>query len=143
MPESGLDTVRRLVDAVNRGALDEAFSVFDLDVVLDNQVSGSIGGGTYIGREQVMGFFVEWGESFESFASGSVIEMEEALERADEVAVCFRFRLRGLGSGVPVESRRWYVYTVRAERIVRIAIYSDRDRALAAAGITAGRAPSQ
>jgi hypothetical protein len=35
------------------------------------------------------------------------------------------------------------VYSVRADRIVRIAIYSDRERALAAAGITAGRAPSQ
>jgi hypothetical protein len=51
---------------------------------LDNQVSSSISGGTYLGREQVVGFFVEWGENFEP---GSVIEIEEARERADQVAV--------------------------------------------------------
>jgi ketosteroid isomerase-like protein len=120
--------------------LNEVFSFFDSDVVLDNRVAGSIGGGTYLGREQVVSFFVEWGDSFEP---GSVIEIEEALERGDHVAVCLRLRLRGRSSGVPIESQRWFVYRVRAERIVRIEIYSDREEALAAAGIAAGRRPSQ
>jgi ketosteroid isomerase-like protein len=139
MPESSLEIVRRLVDAFNRGAFSEGFSFYDPDVVLDNRVPGSISGGTYLGRGQVAGFFVEWGDNFEP---GSVIEIEEALEQADQVAVCLRFSLRGRSSGVPVESRRWYVYRVLAERIVRIAIYTDREQALAAAGI-AGRGPSE
>jgi hypothetical protein len=134
MPESSLESVRRLVDAFNRGGFSEASRFFDRGVVLDNRVAGSISGGTYLGREQVASFFAEWAANFEP---GSVIEIGEALERAEQVAVCLRFRLRGRSSGVPIESLRWYVYRVRAELIVRVAIYSDREQALAEAGISA------
>jgi ketosteroid isomerase-like protein len=64
------------------------------------------------------------------------IEPLEFIENGDLVFVAHRVRARGKGSGVEVEQTYWSVWTVRDGKGAGLALYVDRERALAAAGIT-------
>jgi ketosteroid isomerase-like protein len=73
-------------------------------------------------------------EMFEIWDSW-LIEPQEFVERGDRVFVEHRIRARGKGSGLELEQTYWSVWTVRAGRALRLALYVDRGRALAAAGL--------
>ena len=64
------------------------------------------------------------------------IEPLEIVQRKELVFVAHRVRARGKGSGVEVVQTYWSVWTVRDGRGVKLALYVDRGRALAAAGLT-------
>ena len=49
--------------------------------------------------------------------------------------VAHRVRARGKGSGVEVVQTYWSVWTVRDNKGVKLSLFVDRDRALAAAGL--------
>lgn len=63
-----------------------------------------------------------------------LIEPREFVERGDRVFVEHSIRARGKGSGVELERTYWSVWTIRDGKASRLALYVDRDRALAAIG---------
>jgi ketosteroid isomerase-like protein len=67
-----------------------------------------------------------------------VIEPLEFVERGEQMFVAHRVRARGKGSGVELVQTYWSVWTVRDGKGVKLSLFVDRDRALAAAGLTDG-----
>ncbi len=59
---------------------------------------------------------------------------EEYIGLGDNVVVVVRFVDRGRESGVPIDERLCHVWTVREGKAVRMAVHSDREEALRAAG---------
>jgi ketosteroid isomerase-like protein len=129
---SNLEIVRSIVDAGNRGAFDEIAALYDPHIVLHTW-DGWIDARAYVGREQVMTLLREW---FETFERGFGVEIEEGLERDDRALVCLRFHGLGRGSDVEVEMRGWWACWLRAGVVARIEIYTDRDEAITATGIS-------
>ena len=64
------------------------------------------------------------------------IEPLELVERGNLMFVAHRVRARGKGSGVEVVQTYWSVWAVRDNKGVKLSLFVDRDRALAAAGLT-------
>jgi ketosteroid isomerase-like protein len=61
---------------------------------------------------------------------------EEYREMDDgSVLVVCRMRGRGIGSGVEVDQRRASLFHIRDGKVIRLALYWDRDRALADLGL--------
>jgi ketosteroid isomerase-like protein len=66
------------------------------------------------------------------------IEPLEFVDRGELMFVAHRVRARGKGSGVEVEQTYWSVWTVRDGKGVKLSLFVERDRALAAAGLADG-----
>ena len=73
------------------------------------------------------------GEMFEIWDAW-LIEPREFVQRGDRVFVEHSITARGKGSGVELERTYWSVWTIRDGTASRLALYVDRDRALAAIG---------
>jgi ketosteroid isomerase-like protein len=129
---SNLASVRSIVEAANRGALDELAALYHPDIVLHTW-DGWIDARAYVGREQVMTVLREW---FETFERGLAAEIEEELEQDDRALVCLRIHGRSRSSDVEVEMRGWWACWFRAGVVARIEIYTDRDEAITAAGMS-------
>jgi ketosteroid isomerase-like protein len=63
------------------------------------------------------------------------IEPLQFIEQGDLTFGAHLVRARGKGSGVEVEQTYWSVWNVNDGKAVRLALFVDRDRALAAAGL--------
>ena len=63
------------------------------------------------------------------------VEVEEYRTNGDFVVVLTRYIGRGKGSGVDVDTPGAHLWTVRDGRAVRMVVFSDRERALEAAGL--------
>jgi ketosteroid isomerase-like protein len=67
-----------------------------------------------------------------------VIEPLEIIVNGERTFVAHSVRARGKGSGVEVVQTYWSVWTVRDGRGVKLSLFVDRGRALAAAGVPDG-----
>jgi uncharacterized protein len=65
-------------------------------------------------------------------------EAEEFIASGEFVVVLTRYTGRGKGSGVAVDTRGAHVWKLRDGRVIRLEVFSSRERALAAAGIERG-----
>jgi ketosteroid isomerase-like protein len=70
-------------------------------------------------------------EVYENFR----IEPEEYVDAGDHVVVVARNRGTGRGSGVELDQRFAFVWTVRDDQLARLRVYQDRREALEAAGL--------
>ncbi len=85
--------------------------------------------GPFVGLAGVRRFWELWGESFDDFRA----EPEEYFDAGDSVIVITRVRGRGRDSGAAVDTPGFpMVWTVRDELIVRVEMFDDRAKALAA-----------
>jgi ketosteroid isomerase-like protein len=84
------------------------------------------------GVEGVKKLIAEVAESIEDFRT----EPFEFLDAGDRVVAGLIHRGRGKGSSAEVEMREWNVFLIRAGRIASVHEYSERERALAAAGLS-------
>ena len=66
-------------------------------------------------------------------------EAEEYIEHGDYVIALCRYRGRGKGSGVEVDTRGAHVWKFRDGKVVRLEVFADRDRALESIGISPAR----
>ena len=64
-------------------------------------------------------------------------EAEDYVVHGDHVVALCRYRGRGRGSGAAVETKGAHVWTMRDGKCVRLEVFADRARALAAVGLTA------
>jgi ketosteroid isomerase-like protein len=65
-----------------------------------------------------------------------IVTAEEHIDAGDQVVTRVRHKSRGAGSGVPVETDIWYVWTIRGGKTVQVDIFNERSQALEAAGLS-------
>jgi ketosteroid isomerase-like protein len=85
--------------------------------------------GEVSGKEAVGEWFGDW---FRHFDRDYRFDVEEAREVAGRVLLVANHHGHGRDSGVPVEERWAYAYTVRDGRIAGVEIWADRDARAAA-----------
>src|SRR3989440_7833088 len=87
--------------------------------------------GPYRGHDGIRAWFDDTAEMFDHFQ----VELEDVRE-GDDVAVAFgRLSAKGRGSGVPVDVAIAWVFRVVEDKVVWAKSYSDREEALAEAGL--------
>ena len=85
----------------------------------------------YDGAEGVAAFLSTWVEAWDDWE----LEMEAVLDGGDRVVAPMHQRGRSKEAGMPVEMSFAQVYTMHDGKQSRIELYSDRDEALASAGL--------
>ena len=131
MSEENVAIIRRGWEAFDRGDLAAAMEAMSPDMETYVAPPAPITG-TYHGIDGWVQSMLDWSEGFDEL----VMTAEEYFDAGDQVVVRSRHKSRGAASGVPVEADFWYVWTIRAGKIVRVAIFSDRSQALEAAGLS-------
>ena len=87
--------------------------------------------GSYRGDE-ARDWMTAYMESFDGFT----MEATEVIDAGDKAVSAVLQRGRPRGSEIPVESRWWQVVTFREDGVARVEMFSRRDQALEAAGLS-------
>lgn len=125
MSQQNIDVARRTLEAFNTTGVGAAIDGMDPEVEF---VGG--GGAVYHGHAGVRELESLLRESFDEIR----IEADEFRTAGDAVIALGRIRVQGRASGAAGESRRAWVMTFAAGRIVRLQTYEDQDEALEAVG---------
>jgi ketosteroid isomerase-like protein len=91
------------------------------------------GGAGYRGAAGFREWLASWGEMFGEHWESSV-EEATAVD-GERVFVSGRMKAQGARGGVPLEEPFWVVMDVRDGKVVRSAVYTNREQALEAAGL--------
>ena len=97
-------------------------------------VQSLVEGGGYRGAQGFREWLVSWGEMFGEEWDSDVADAT-ALDE-ERVLITGWIRVRGQGGGVPVEQRFWVLMTLRDGKVARSEVYTDRDAAFEAAGLS-------
>jgi ketosteroid isomerase-like protein len=96
-------------------------------------IQSLVEGGGYKGAEGFRAWLASWGEMFgEDWVSS--VEDVEAIDD-ERVLVTGWMQARGSRGGVPIKQRFWVVMWIRQGKAIRSEAHTDRDQALAAAGV--------
>jgi ketosteroid isomerase-like protein len=125
--EAGVELVRGIVEALNRGDLDEMLARMHPDFEW-RPLEASPVARVYRGREQVRRYVEDWLGTFESLR----LELEDPAEVGDRVVVMVNGRGRGRGSGLELDTRFCQIWTVRDGVAVAMEEHPTREQALAA-----------
>ena len=123
---AGIELVRGIVDALNRGDLDEMLRRVHPDFEW-TPLEASPVARVYRGREQVRRYVEDWLGTFESLR----LELEDPTQVADHVVVEVRGHGRGRASGVELEARFCQVWSLREGAAVAMEEHATREQALA------------
>jgi ketosteroid isomerase-like protein len=124
--EAGVELVRGIIDALNRGDLDEMLGRMHPDFEW-RPLEASPVARVYRGRAQVRRYVEDWLGTFESLR----LELEDPTQVADRVVVVVRGHGRGRASGVELESRFCQVWTLRHGTAVAMEEHATREQGLA------------
>jgi ketosteroid isomerase-like protein len=133
MSQENIEALRAQIDALNRRDLDAWLEGFDPDVEFtmpsewpDHQEGR--------GREAALASM----QMALGVAEDVRIEVQDIAELGspDRLLVSTHVTARGAGSGVPLGFDRYDLITMRAGKIIRAAIFLDRDQALEAARLS-------
>ena len=132
MSEENVDLVRDSFAAWERGDLDWLERHTDPEVEIA-QPPNLPGTSTYKGKEGLREALRDWPSQWEEFR----IELLEAtaLDQGRVLAMTHQVG-RGKGSGVEVEADFGFVFTVRQGKLVRWQMFTSREEALEAAGLS-------
>ena len=131
MSKGDVEVVRDQFAAVNERDFPRAMSLYAEDVMLVVD-PGFLESGTYEGREAVGKWFGDW---FRTFEAGYRFEIEETRDLGDVVYLDASHGGHGRTSGIAVEGRMGYVYTVRDGKVARVELFRTPAEAREAAGI--------
>jgi ketosteroid isomerase-like protein len=129
MSEENVEIVRVALAAEARHDASAIFGIYDDDIEWDiRQAGGPVAGitGLLRGHEGVRSWFRTWYEGFENVN----YELEELVDAGDDVFVVVGQTGRGRGSGVEVFMRLYGVWTLRDEKVTRVAWFQERAAAL-------------
>jgi ketosteroid isomerase-like protein len=132
MSRENVEVVRRSIDLWNRGDVEALVATFSDEAELE-PAPEFIEGGKMKGRERIGRFFERLHEGWQP---GDAVALGEFQEAGDRVMFSFRWRAIGDQSGIETSSEWIAVDTFRDGLVVRMQIFSDRDEALDAAGLT-------
>jgi ketosteroid isomerase-like protein len=131
-PESGkLAIIRRYVEAFNRRDFDWVVDALDPDVEL-HEWPEAPGARSYRGRDGVRRALDSWFETWEWME----VEILDILETGERVLVTLDQRARGRASSAEVEVKTFNVYTFGDGKVTRMELFTEREPALEAAGLT-------
>ena len=130
MSDENVATARAIWDAVNRGAIDEAFRHVPEDFVLDWSASHAPESGIYRGQEDVKRAFEG---TLEAWSEIEYFETE-IIDAGDHVVRVGGTRARGKGSGAEVTARGAHVWTFREGTPVSVHLHQSKEEALEAIG---------
>ncbi len=131
MSRENVELVREGLAAFMAGDLERVFELVHSDVVTFRRPPLP-GPQTFHGREGLVEVFEDWTADFAEFEWGN----GEPIDADDQVVVEMFQRGKGRASGVEVEGRFWFVYTVSEGKIARQDIFNDRAQAFVAAGLS-------
>lgn len=132
MSQRNLEIVRRFIEALDGEAFDDAMSCLDDDAQWHNTTAFPETR-TLVGPKAIIGFWQWLGEAFESADTG--IDAERLTAGHDCVVAGVRSRGRGARSDIPMDVRYALSFSLRANKIVRVDVYGDFDKALEATGL--------
>ncbi len=130
MAHTNVDVVVKQFEDTNArdfAAVMEAYAE-DVTLVVHGEKVGMLGQAA-TGKAAVGEWFGDW---FRQFARGYHFDIEESRGIGDRVLLIANHHGRGRDSGVPVEERWAYVYTVREGKVSRVELWGDRDARAAA-----------
>ena len=134
MASENVATVRRFVDAFNRRDFESTFADADPEIELHEWPSAP-GARTYRGHDGVLEAMNEWFETWEWMR----VEIVDISEIGDRVFFTLHQRAKGKSSQIEVELTSYNVYTFRDGKVIRLELFTEREPALAAAGLTPDR----
>lgn len=126
MSQDNIELVRRIYAAWNEGFA----GLLDAEIEWVNP-PGAVEGGTRRGIQSFTAAARSVSDTFE----GSRVDFDEFIDAGDRVVVLGTLRGRGRGSGVDVERRQGYVWTIRDGKAVRFEWFPEQQQALDAAGL--------
>ena len=92
---------------------------------------GAVEGTSYRGPEGLAAYYRGVGDTWEEMR----LVVEEARDLDEHVLVLGRMRVRGRGSGVPVETPMASIHDLRDGKISRVRVFFDLDEAFKAVGL--------
>jgi ketosteroid isomerase-like protein len=128
MSQENVETVRRLVEGSPRSS---PYDVLGPHVEFDARSSPGPYAAIYRGHEGVKRFMEDWMASWADYSA----EVEELVDAGDEVAGVVVERGRGRETGIEVENRVGFVWTLRGGKVIRMKRYATRAEALEAVGL--------
>jgi ketosteroid isomerase-like protein len=132
MSQENIEVVRKSVDAVNRGDIEEVLSLAHPDAELHSAIIGGAEGNVYRGYDGFRTWFAEITASFEELDT----ELTEFRTVDDHVIAFGRMHARGRASGLELDSETGWVFTVRGGKVVKAEGFLSRAEALKAAGLS-------
>ncbi len=120
---------QQLWDAWERGDLAGMFELIDPEIV-SRQFPEQIDVRDYHGHEGVRAVMEDWIGTWDDWR----IELLDLREVGDAAVLALHQSGQGKGSGVAMEGDVWFVWHVRAGRVVRWQMFQSESEALAAAG---------
>jgi ketosteroid isomerase-like protein len=130
MSRADVETLRVLYEAVSRGDWDAVFRDASADFELKTPDTNPIAG-TYRGPEEIRRFFDELWAAFAEVT----VQPERVVDLDDRILVFLLMRLKPTDSDATVEMRIAHLWTVRDGVIMRCEVFTEREDALAAAGV--------
>jgi ketosteroid isomerase-like protein len=121
----GVDLVRGIIDALNRGDVDGMLARMHPDFEW-RPLEASPVARVYRGQVQVRRYVEDWLGTFESLR----LDLEESTEVGDYVVAVVRGHGRGRASGVQLDSRFCQVWNVRRGTAVGMEEYASREQGL-------------
>ena len=127
---SNVELVRTYMRAVNDDAMDITRSLAHPEIEY-SEASDLPGAAHASGIDELLSYFHGWRKNWSEWdwREEEIVDLPP-----DRVLLLATLRLRGLRSGIWVERRWAYTFTVRDGLILRLAGYNTRDEALAAIG---------
>ena len=127
------ENVERLRAACERwGSGGEAeLSLFDPDVVFEDNILPDDAGETYRGHEGVVRATRTWLEPYGQFR----IDLEQIVGTGDRLVSIHRFRATGRQSGIEEGLRYAYLWTFRNTKVIHFVSYRNPAKALEAVGL--------
>jgi ketosteroid isomerase-like protein len=124
-----IEVAERLWQAWERGDVTGMFELIDPQIV-STQFPEQVDVSDYHGHDGVREVMEDWIGTWDDYE----IELRGMREFGHAVVLALHQRGRGKGSGVAMEGDVWFVWRVRAGKMVRWQMFSSEDEALAAAG---------
>ena len=131
MSEQDVETLRAVYARWERGDLTASLPLFDenLTLAIDPDIPD---GGTYEGPDGVREYMSRFLDAWESLT----IAGESFKEVGDTVLVEVRQSGTGRGSGAPVETGYFQLWTFRGRKVIHLEVTLSEQRALEAAGLS-------
>ena len=135
MSQENVESLRRAVDAFNRGDIDAMLQEFDPDVEWHPAMQVFLEGETaavYRGHAGVRAMLQDFDDAFDEMR----IEASEFRDLGERVVAIGRLRTYGKESGARIESPWACLYEVRNAKAIWIRTYLDPKEAVEAAGLS-------
>ena len=131
MSQENVEIAKRVIDAFNRGDMDEVFALLDPNVrwtTADDEPDPQ----TYVGHEGVRQLIASLLDIWEQ---GFTMKAHEFIDLGDRMVMLGQLPVRGQASGVPITEKLAYVFTLKDLLVIRQEEYLDHAEALKAVGL--------